>query len=145
MQAFPHHYRVGASAQPESNVQIKSADLPELVSAAPAEFDGPGDQWSPEELLVAAVADCFILTFKAVAAASRLPWTDLQCEAEGTLDRVDRVTQFTAFTVRARLTLPAGEDAEKATRLLEKAESACLVTNSLRAETHLETDVVTGD
>ncbi len=145
MQAFPHHYRVGANAQPESNVQITAGDLPGLVSSAPAEFDGPGDQWSPEELLVAAVADCFILTFKAVAAASRLDWTDLQCEAEGTLDRVDRVTRFTAFTVRARLTLPAGGDTEKATRLLEKAESACLVTNSLHAETHLETDVVSGD
>jgi hypothetical protein len=39
-----------------------------LQSAAPAEFDGPGNRWSPETLLVGAVPDCFILTLSAEAA-----------------------------------------------------------------------------
>jgi hypothetical protein len=54
------------------------------------------------------------------------------------LDRVDGVTRFTRFIVRARLTLPAGGDAEKARRLLEKAEQSCLITSSLLAERELE-------
>ena len=142
MQAFPHHYQVSASAEAQGNVALQADDKPSLVSAPPAEFGGPGDQWSPEHLLVAAVADCFILTFRAIAAASKLEWASLDVKAEGELDRVDRVTQFTAFTVRATLAVPAGTDEAKAQRLLAKAEGACLVTASLKAPCHLEADII---
>ena len=142
MQDLPHHYHVNASAEAEGNITLKAEDLPQLVTAAPAEFGGPGDQWSPETLLVGAVADCFILTFRAIARASQLEWTTLECSAEGVLARVERVTRFTAFTVRATLTVPAGSDPDKARRLLEKAEGSGLVTRSMLAETHLEAEVI---
>ena len=120
---------------------IRGENLPQLVSAPPAEFGGPGDQWSPEHLLAASVADCFILTFRAIARASNLEWSNLETSAEGLLERVDRVTRFTTFKVTAKLTLPAGTDTDKAQRLLEKSEAACLITNSLSADVHLETDI----
>ena len=142
MQDLPHHYHISASAETTGNIMLKADDLPQLVTAPPAEFGGPGDQWSPETLLVGAVADCFILTFRAIARASKLEWTNLECSAEGVLERVERVTRFTAFTVNARLTVPAGTDADKAQRLLEKAEEACLITRSLLAESHLEAEVI---
>jgi peroxiredoxin-like protein len=142
MQDLPHHYHVNASAEAEGNITLKAEDLPRIVTAPPAEFGGPGDQWSPETLLVGAVADCFILTFRAIARASKLEWTNLECSAEGVLDRVERVTRFTAFTVRATLTVPAGSDPDKARRLLEKAEGSCLVTRSMLAESHLEAEVI---
>ena len=142
MQEFPHHYLVSANAETEGNVVLKTDDMPQIISAPPAEFGGPGDQWSPEHLLVASVADCFILTFRAIARASKLEWVGLEVNAEGVLDRIDRVTQFTGFTVRASLTVPAGTDEAKAQRLLEKAEGACLVTASLKATCHLEADII---
>ena len=139
---FPHHYRVIAEAETEGNIALKSDNMPQLVSAPPAEFGGPGDQWSPEHLLVASVADCFVLSFRAIARASKLEWTSLETSAEGVLDRIDRVTQFTDFTVKATLTIPAGTDESKAMRLLEKAESTCLVTNSMKASCHLQADII---
>ena len=141
MQDLPHHYVVAADAKAAGNVVLSSSGVDDLLSAAPAEFGGPGDQWSPESLLVAAVADCFILSFRAISRASRLEWNALTCEVEGTLDRVDRVTQFTQFSVVARLDVPADTDVNKAERLLEKAEKACLITNSLKADSHLEATV----
>ena len=144
MQDMPHHYSVNATAATDGNVELTVDALPAITSAPPREFDGPGDQWSPEHLLTASVADCFILTFRAVAQASRLEWSSLQVSAEGTLDRVERVTQFTHFTVNATLTVPEGTDAAKATRVMEKAEAACMITNSLSADTHLQASVVTG-
>jgi organic hydroperoxide reductase OsmC/OhrA len=141
MQDLPHQYLVSADAKSSGNVTLASNGVPDLASAPPAEFGGPGDQWSPESLLVAAVADCFILSFRAIARASRLEWDTLSCSVDGTLDRVDRVTQFTGFEVSATLHVPTGTDEEKARRLLEKAEHACLITNSLKAESHLETTV----
>ena len=44
----------------------------------------------------------------------------------------------------ATLTVPEGTDAAKATRVMEKAEAACMITNSLSADTHLQASVVTG-
>lgn len=142
MQDFPHHYLVSANAETQGNIALKSDDMPQIVSAPPAEFGGPGDQWSPEHLLVASVADCFILTFRAIARASKLEWVSLEATAEGVLDKVERAPQFTAFTVKATLTVPAGTDETKARRLLDKAESACLITNSMKAPCHLEADII---
>ena len=107
-------------------------------TSPPAQFEGPGDRWSPETLLVAAVAACFVLTFRAVARASKIEWLSLTFDVEGTLDRVERVTQFTSFSVRANLSAPPGTNTERAQRVLQKAEEACLVTNSLKAPVQFE-------
>lgn len=145
MQDFPHHYVAAASARSDSNVQLTSSGVETIESAAPIEFGGPGDRWSPETLLVAAVADCFVLTFKAIARASRLEWSAVTCNVVGDLNRVDRVTQFTGFSIRATLEVPENTDESKAMRLLEKAEKSCLITNSLIAESNLEAEIrVTG-
>jgi organic hydroperoxide reductase OsmC/OhrA len=141
MRDYPHRYAAGATAGEEGEIILSSARLPTLVSAAPAEFGGPGDRWSPETLLVAAVADCFILTFRAIARLSKLPWSSVTCDVVGTLDRIERVPQFTGFEVRARLVVPAGTNVEQARRLMAKAEQGCLITNSLKARSHLEATV----
>jgi len=143
MQDLPHLYTVSATAQPDINVNLAAAGLPDLETAGPPEFGGPGDVWSPETLLVGAVADCFILSFRAIARTAHLEWTSLACTAEGTLEKVDKLTQFTGFTVTATLTVPPGTNEKKAGTILEKAEKYCLITNSMKAASHLEAEVVT--
>ncbi|MBU2677142.1 MAG: OsmC family protein [Gammaproteobacteria bacterium] len=139
MQDLPHHYKVSANANAESLVVLSSMGLESLDTAGPPEFGGPGDVWSPETLLVGAVANCFILTFRAIARASRFDWASLSCDVSGTLEKVERATQFTAFNLRVELTVPAGTDEKKAQGLLEKAERNCLITNSMKATSHLQT------
>lgn len=141
MTEFPHHYTVKASAQQQGSVAVEAANLPPINSAPPVEFGGPGNQWSPETLLMAAIADCLILSFRAIARASRLEWHELICDAEGTLDRVDGITRFTHVVLQATLRVPAGVDTARAQRLLDKAKQTCLVTNSLTAECRLEASV----
>jgi len=141
MQPLPHYYDVTVTASEEGSAEIASRGLNPLVSAPPSEFGGPGNLWSPETLTVAAAADCLVLTFRAIASASKFRWTKLNCDGQGTVDRSDGVIRFTAIQLRARLVLPAGADAEKARRLLEKAENACLVGNSLKCQPTLETDI----
>ena len=141
MQAYPHHYAVSAEAERESAITLSGTDLPDLSSGPPPEFDGPGGIWSPETLFVAAIADCFILTFRAIARASNLPWIALRCEAEGTLDRIERVTQFTEIRIHAHLQVPTGVDIAKAQRLMEKSENGCLITNSIKSARHLEATI----
>lgn len=145
MQNFPHHYAVAAAAEPVGDVVISTEGVADLPSAPPVEFGGPGGRWSPESLLVAAVADCFVLSFRAIAKASQLPWTRLHCAVSGTLDRAEGKLRFTAFQLHAKLVTPQGVDGDKAERLLQKSEASCLITASLSAQTHLTTEVVSAD
>ena len=141
MQSYPHCYDVAAAGLPDGDVTLRSARVDVLSTAPPVEFGGPGDRWSPETLLVGAVADCFVLTFRAVARASRLEWDALDCEVRGTLDRVDRLAQFNAFRIRAHLVLPDGVSLDAGRRALQEAERACLISNSLKAGVQLEATV----
>jgi len=142
---FPHQYSVAAVASPEGDVALESDGLPAMTSAPPPQFGGPGDRWSPETLLVAAVADCFVLTFRAMARASKLSWSTLRCDVEGTLDRVQRFTQFTELRTRVVLSVPPDTDRQRAERLLEQAEETCLIANSLKGARHLETTISVDD
>ena len=144
MQPLPHHYRVQASAGNAGAVTLRSAGLPDLATAPPVEFDGPGDAWSPETMLIGAVTDCFVLSFRAVASGARLPWLTVECAVDGVLDRVEKVMQFTELHIHARLMVPAEVGRERAERVLQKAEQACLISNSLKAVVHLTTEVVGG-
>jgi organic hydroperoxide reductase OsmC/OhrA len=141
MKPYPHHYHVDASAAAEGTVVLASGVLPALETAPPEQFDGPGDRWSPETLLVGAVADCFVLTFRAIARASGLAWTRLRASASGTLERAEDGPRFTAIELDAVLSLPAGVDEARAQRLLEKAEHGCLVSRSLALRCTLRTKI----
>jgi len=142
MQPFPHHYLVNAAVRPDGDVPLSTEGVRVIESAPPREFDGPGNQWSPEGLLTAAVADCFVLGFRAIAAASKYPWHSLESQTRGTLDRVEGKMRFTRFETHAKLHVPPGADIERAKKLLEKAELTCLVANSLNSERHLTVEVV---
>lgn len=142
MQPLPHVYSVTAAGSADGTVSIAAAGLPELASAPLPQFGGPGDQWSPESLLAAAVSSCFILTFRSIARASRLEWTRLECHAEATLDRLEGAMRFTRVVTRAMLTVPAGTSTVLCERALTKAEEGCLVANSLRCERELQMEIV---
>ena len=141
MKPLPHHYSVSARAAAEGSVELMAPGLPRIDSAPPAEYDGPGDQWSPESLLMAAIVDCFVLTFRGIARASKLNWTSIDCQAEGTLDRVEHQTRFVAVRIVSNLTLPPDSDPETGRRLLQKAEKTCLVTNSLDLSVDLDANI----
>ena len=142
MKAYPHTYSVSAQGSAMGTVPVISQGLPAIETAPPPEFDGPGGVWSPETLLVAAIANCLILTFRGVSRAAHFTWEKLEAHVDGTLERVSGSTQFTRYTTRATLTVKAGTDHAKARELLERAEKICLVANSLRGERKLEVQLL---
>lgn len=142
MKDLPHQYFVTARGASTGAVDLSSPGVANLHSEPPPEFGGSGAEWSPETLLCAAVADCFLLTFRAVARAAKIEYVDLACDVAGKLDRVDGQLRFTHFVLRARLAVPPGSDASRARAMLEKAERGCLISRSLAAPTVLAAEVV---
>ena len=142
MKPYPHHYIASASARPADVVTVTALGLPPIETTPPPQFDGPEGTWSPEVLLCAAVADCFILTFRALARAAHFDWLSLDCHVEGVLEHIANTSQFTSFVTTARLKVAAGADHAKARLLLGRAEHGCLIANSLRGERTLAAEVV---
>ena len=145
MHPYPHTYRASASSDRTGVVAVTSPQLPTLATAAPPQFDGPAGVWSPETLLCASLADCFVLTFRAVARAANLDWLHLECRVEGVLERVAQRSEFTRYTTIATLTVLAGVDSAQAHQLLERAEKGCLIANSVRGERVLKAEIISAN
>jgi organic hydroperoxide reductase OsmC/OhrA len=115
--------------------------VPALRTAPPADYDGPGDAWSPEHLLLASVQTCFLFTLRAIARLSKLEFAALELDAAGTVNRQDGVTRFTEIVLRPRLTVPSGTNRERALHVLERSKTTCLVSASLSTPIRLEPEV----
>ena len=145
MTPFPHHYHAQAAGATQGTVSVRTLGVGPLRTTAPPEFGGPCGHWTPEALLVAAIADCFVLTFRVVARGAQLAWESLDVDAEGVLDRQGGVTRFTAFIVRPRLRLLAGVDEAAALAALHRAKQLCLITNSLSAPCELHAEILVAE
>lgn len=145
MHAFPHFYQASVVADPDNPLTTSCKQFPNIAVSPPVEFGGSGEQWSPEELLMASVANCLVLSFRAIAKMAEYEWLNIQCESRGELDKVERKIVFTKVYTKATLTLHSEADIEKAKALLNKAEQACFITNSLSSESFFECDIVMSD
>ncbi len=117
--------------------------LPDLKVASPPAFGGPGGFWSPEHLFVLSAATCWMSTFLAVAQASGLEVVTVDCAGEGILDKgEDRRFRISRIDLKPRVSITREEDRERAGRLIEKAEAACLIRNSIRTEVTLAPEVL---
>lgn len=112
--------------------------VPSLNFSAPPEFKGQDNVWTPEHFFVAAIATCFVTTFEAIAEFSKFTFLALEVAAEGSLTKGEGGFSFTEVIVRPRLTIEHESDRDRALRLIEKAERACLISRSVRSQIRLE-------
>jgi len=119
--------------------------LPDLAVATPPEFPGghPGT-WSPEHLFVAAAEVCLMTTFLAIAENSKLDFVSFGSEAEGDVEKTDQGFMVTQIRIRARVVIRDETVRDKAKRIVEKAEAACLISKSMKTPIHLEVEVTIG-
>lgn len=129
-----HTYRVVAWWNAGKAGLAKSESAPNAIHfAAPPQFGGLEGRWSPEDLLLSALAGCFTTTFRALADYSRFEYTDLEVAVEGTVSKVQSGYEFGEIVIRPTLTISDPAKKELAERLLEKAKRLCLVSRAIAA------------
>ncbi|HVY74822.1 MAG TPA: OsmC family protein [Puia sp.] len=112
-----------------SPVLVKSIEI-----ATPPEFPkGIPGIWSPEHLLVAAVDSCLMTTFLAIAENSGLEFVSFESKATGKLEKIDGKYLISEIELSPRLQIKNEAYREKALRVLEKSEAACLISNSVKS------------
>lgn len=122
---------------------VSSPDLPVKIEVAtPPEFDkGIPGIWSPEHLFTASVVSCFMTTFLAIAEYSKLEYEQFDCAAEGVLEKVDGKFIISEINLFAVLKINDFTKKDKAERILQKSEAACLVTNSIKSKVNLNSQI----
>ena len=126
----------------ERRGDLSAQDLPDLRVDAPPEFKGHEGAWTPEHLFVAAVNSCFMTTFLAIAENSKLEFVSFSADAKGKLEKLEgQGFIMTEVVLRPKLLISHARDAERAGRILAKAEKACLISNSIKTATKLEPEV----
>ena len=130
-----HFYTVNVEWLADKRGVLTSPELAQNVEVAtPPPFQGGVEQiWSPEHLFTSAVVSCFMTTFLAIAANSKLTYSNFKCNAKGKLEQVDGKYLMTEVLLVAQLTIDSLENKEKAERILEKSERACLISNSIKS------------
>lgn len=122
--------RVGEVSSPELNSKIEVATPPQFPK-------GVEGIWSPEHFFTAAVNSCFMTTFLAIAENSRLEFKEFNCNAVGILHQVEGKYLMTEVILNPTLVITKEEDKEKALRVLDKSEKACLISNSINSKVSL--------
>ena len=136
------HYRVTAWWSAGKAGLAKSDSAPNAIHfTAPPEFGGLEGRWTPEDLLLGAVASCYTTTFRALADYSQLEYLDLGVEVDGTVCKGDSGYTFSQITIRSKLTISNPEEESRSMRLLQKAKAVCLVSRALAVDAVFEPSV----
>lgn len=140
-----HNYQVDLTFIENRKGALSSPVLTQSVEVAtPPEFPkGMPGIWSPEHLFVAAISSCLMTTFLAVSENSKLPFVSFNCEAIGKLDKVDGKFMMTEITLKPTLVIEQADQYDRAKRILEMSEKACLISNSVKSTIIFEPTIKT--
>jgi len=116
---------------------LSAPGKPDVVVGSPPEWKGRPDNWAPEELLVASVNSCIMLTFLTLAQARGVTVVSYDSDAEGELEIVDGVYQITRITARPRVIVASGTQLDAARDAMEHVEARCFMSQSVKAEVTL--------
>jgi peroxiredoxin-like protein len=146
----PHYYtinvlwnknRQGIMCSPELN-QFDEEASSCIEVATPPEFPkGIPGIWSPEHLFTAAVSSCLMTTFLAIAENSKLDFISFSCSSKGKLEQVDGKFMMTEILLEPIVTISNENDRDKAERVIQKSEAACLISNSIKSKVILTTTI----
>ena len=131
-----HYYEVKVNWEAGRKGMMSSPVLPLVIEVAtPPEFPAgiPGI-WSPEHLLVAAVNSCLMTTFLAIAENSKLEFVHFESNAKGKLEKLDGKFMISEVELLPLLQIKSEDQKERAMRILEKSEAACLISNSVKSK-----------
>ncbi len=110
--------------------------------ATPPEFEkGMPNIWSPEHLFTAAVSSCLMTTFLAISEYSKFEFISFKCRSKGVLDKVGGKFVMTKVQLFPEVFISDKNQRERALRILEKSEKACLISNSITSKVTMESTI----
>jgi organic hydroperoxide reductase OsmC/OhrA len=113
-----------------------------IDASADRTFHGDADRWNPEELLLAALSECHMLSFLHVAVLHGVVVTDYTDAARGTMQQEGDGGRFTSVTLHPVVTVDGPVDAAEFEAMHREASALCFIANSVNFPVHHEPRVV---
>ncbi|PRB72280.1 OsmC family protein [Arthrobacter sp. MYb213] len=111
---------------------IRADGLPDISGTADPTFHGDKDRWNPEQLLLAALSQCHMLSYLHVAVTHGVVITGYQDQASGTLRlNRDNSGEFTQVVLRPQVSLADDSQRELADSLHQQANRVCFIARSV--------------
>ena len=104
-------------------------------------FRGERNVWTPEDLFVAAIETCLLMTFISIVQKRGLEIDAYSSESTGLLESVDGRYRFTRVILRPTIIVPNQDTIDAAKSAIERAHRDCLVANSLLTTVIVEPDI----
>ena len=144
--AAEYTYRVSAWWTSGRTGLAKCESSPNTIHfSEAAELGGLQGRWTPEQLLLSALAGSFTTTFSDVAHTAKFGYTDLEVEIEGCVHRNRNPgCNFSEILIRPRLTVVSEEQREAGLALLRKTKAQCMISRAISVQQTLEPVVETG-
>ena len=127
------HYHARTTWRGARQGVLSGLGKPDVIVGSPPEWKGRPDNWAPEELLVASVNSCIMLTFLTLATARGVELVGYDSDADGTLEKVSGVYQMTKIKVRPRVVVASEAQRDVAHRAMGHVEAHCFMSQSVKA------------
>lgn len=138
-----HYYETSLKWEEGRIGSLSSDGMPYITVATPPEFPrGVPNTWSPEHLFVASVSVCVMTTFLAIAENSSLEFKSYSAKAKGKLEKIDGKFMVTEIELNPEIVVANDSVVEKAKRIIEKSEKACLISNSIKSKVILDPKII---
>ncbi|CAM3335393.1 OsmC family protein [Tsukamurella hominis] len=125
--------------------RLSSAAAASIAASADPHFRGDPALWNPEQLLVAAAANCHMLSYLALCAVRGVVVVDYVDAAVGTMVETPGAGgRFTSIDLRPRVVLAPGADAELARALHHDAGEQCYIAASLNCPVTHSPEIIPG-
>jgi len=124
--------------------RVEFENRPALEVAAAPQYKGDPTKHNPEELFLASLVSCQMLTYLALATRAGIGVTAYEDRAEATLTMADRRMRITEVVLHPRITIGASADADRARALVEAAHEGCFIANSVACVVRAEPEIVRG-
>jgi organic hydroperoxide reductase OsmC/OhrA len=121
---------------------LSAAGRPTLEVSSPPEFKGPPGLWTPEDLFVAALDTCLLMTFLAYAQREELECRAFNSSGEGLLEFSEGQYWMTEVVLKPEIVVNSEDDALLAREILERAHRDCIVSNSVRTAVKVVPSVI---
>ena len=138
-----HHYRLAAAWTGNTgggttgyrdysrDVAVTAEGKPDLFMSADKPFRGDSTRWNPEDLLLAALSGCHLLSFLHVAVSHGMVVADYRDEATGTMEQQGMGGRFTEVVLHPEVMFTDAGDETPIHRLHEEAHAACFIASSV--------------
>jgi len=140
-----HTFNVSLKWDYETNSGLaRSESRMPLLFGPPPEFGGAEMNWSPEHLITASLAGCYMNTFIHFAKLLKVTITNIRVTAKAEFEKKQHGFEATRYIIRPVVEFHNTPGQYVIDNLFQKAKKYCIISNSVKGEVCVEPNVITG-